>query len=85
MWMPSEEAAKSPDCSTIPIELLQRMNVEEDIMDRVETKGLLLYGYLSRMEVTRYLRNIWDWNSARIKRGRSRRTWRSRRARDIVK
>ena len=38
-----------------------RMNMENDIIDRIERKRLIWYGHLKRMPEDRWPRKIWNW------------------------
>lgn len=54
-----------------------RMNMEGDIVDRIEGKRLTWYGHLKRMSENRWPIKIWNWTPSERhrRRGRPRRTW----------
>ncbi|KAK4883930.1 hypothetical protein RN001_000201 [Aquatica leii] len=57
-------------------QIRQDMKVDKTIIDTIETKRLLWYGHLERMEETRWPQKIWKWTpQGRRKRGRPTRTW----------
>lgn len=54
------------------------MQVEESILDAIETKQLRWYGHLERMADTRWPKRIWNWHPPeRRKRGRPPRSWKT--------
>lgn len=53
------------------------MEVEGTILDTIDTKRLLWYGHLERMDNTRWPKKVWQWiPPERRKRGRPPRRWR---------
>lgn len=57
-------------------EIRQNMEVEKTIIDTIETKHLLWYGRLERMEETRWPKKVWQWTpQGRRRRGRPVKTW----------